>query len=498
MVFEIDVDVAGNADWLQSMRVVPDDPEYLNGRGPGNGGGANAQDSVQGRLIKSYNAVFRSSDCGANAEGGGGFQPGNTCGKNGESGTKDRKGAKRAVAAYEKSMRDRERSVASSIRPLSPGDVKLSEFVRDAVLADASGRSAEFAREMSKRYAGLLSGSSFKKEEFLAKASLWAWIAENPQDKPPESMRIGGKFDDMKSFDDLVELKRSDAIIEMSSGSGDIEDWEQLEYVAQKTIRDRWFEVQLEDDDTMDVISGYADRAADKAGTDPDEFLDDERWVRRALLKLWSNVDTEDRMSFAKDEGLIGGSGSLGEELMGLGITDPASFVGAHDDATVNIVRDFQGNIEINAGGDGVEMLRTVYESNGEKVVLASSFVIDNDSPYKGKGTDIFAQMVRQAREAGFDKIKTNAAAGGDYNGHYTWALIGYDQSVIGLEAGVYAAVRDAFPDADSVQDIISAPGGRDWWFVNGGSMMQAEFDLSDDSRSMRRLRDYLAERSVR
>ena len=57
-------------------------------------------------ILKAYRAVFKSSECGANSQGGGGFQPGNTCG--GKKGGGDASG----------------REPGSGVSPVSPSSMK--------------------------------------------------------------------------------------------------------------------------------------------------------------------------------------------------------------------------------------------------------------------------------------------------------------------------------------------------------------------------------------
>lgn len=162
-----------------------------------------------------------------------------------------------------------------------------------------------------------------------------------------------------------------------------------------------------------------------------------------------------------------------------------------------------------------------------------------------GVGSALFRTQVANAARAGFDYIQTHAAGDweasmepGGMNGYYTWAAMGYDQSIDTLERynrPLAKAIRATFPGAKGVQDIMEAGElpiheptfmrrrrvgflsgqdaneirrrcaetdrklgreprnrdiitGQDWWLAFGGDLHEARFDLTEGSRSQQLL----------
>ncbi len=197
-----------------------------------------------------------------------------------------------------------------------------------------------------------------------------------------------------------------------------------------------------------------------------------------------------------------------------IGDTDPAKLatvVGAPDDATVNVTWNlnvsrvdiehpkFQASVVLHDDTDGKKWIEYEY------------LRVDAEHQGSGIGTDVAAKQIYGAQKYGdgIEYVKLHAAGGAtpmpgftqQYNGYYTWPRLGYDQPIASLAKSnpdAYAKIRAAWPDAESVLDIMATPAGRLWWKQNGVELLDARFDLSPGSRSMQVLEAYLDERAKR
>lgn len=186
-----------------------------------------------------------------------------------------------------------------------------------------------------------------------------------------------------------------------------------------------------------------------------------------------------------------------------------ASIVGAPDNAKVTKIVSFRGRPVINIKHADFNAKRTLYkDKDGNKVIENTEFFMKESAQGKGIGTQVFTDQVNYAKDNGFNYIKCHAAKASakppPYNGYYTWARMGYDQSLSdpkGIRKGeehVWKATREKFPEAKTVLDVMSTKEGRDYWKANGVDMLNARFDLTPGSRSLRVLEAYEAERAAR
>ncbi len=176
---------------------------------------------------------------------------------------------------------------------------------------------------------------------------------------------------------------------------------------------------------------------------------------------------------------------------------DIASLAGAPDDALVEYqIQKRPGNvsmIDIDVQHPEFEAHRRLIHSPQRHIRNEGLFVND-ESQGKGIGSDVFVRQVEQARLKGFDKITTHAAKENiqepnkPLSGYSFWPTVfGFDQSLQDIDdLDVLRKVYKEFPKARTVQDIVRAPGGADWWRAHGTDLFNAEFDLRDDSPSMR------------
>lgn len=258
--------------------------------------------------------------------------------------------------------------------------------------------------------------------------------------------------------------------------------------------------LQIDEDEAISQITdaynsrkSWALRLVDPKMDEAAESACDADCLREAADNEVSNMSSDELFERGQQSGAIMGGDDDAEgtspELEDMGVDDAASFVGAPDGTSVFV----NGTSVSVTGPGGLDIDRTFGEDSDGKYVHADLFKVG--SVHKGKGHEIFGQMVAQARAAGFSRIETHAAGncGGYYNGYYTWAAFGYDMDL--SEVYGVSKVQAAYPDAETVQDVMHSPGGRDFWYVYGSSMNDAKFDLSDGSRSMRSFQAYLNEK---
>jgi len=155
--------------------------------------------------------------------------------------------------------------------------------------------------------------------------------------------------------------------------------------------------------------------------------------------------------------------------------------------------------VYITVSGNGYSMTR--YIGKGEDGPYIKNSYFRNENRGEGSGTEIFANQVEAAASLGIKKIKTHAAGPPSFNGYYTWPRFGYDQPLSdtgGIDRDVRERVMRKFPNARTIQDVMKTKEGRDWWRDNGSDLYNMTFDLSPDSKSMKVLKAYQAERAAR
>lgn len=135
--------------------------------------------------------------------------------------------------------------------------------------------------------------------------------------------------------------------------------------------------------------------------------------------------------------------------------------------------------------------LTVIARDNDNEIVLDEMFLQDRGT---GKGTEIFGDIVSNAKQQGYDRIMTTAAGmGGDdsMNGYYTWPRLGFDTEL--PKSAIDRAKAEGF-DVKRLSDLMKTSDGRKYWKENG-FCLELEFDLSDDSYSMETLKEYVSGR---
>ncbi len=195
---------------------------------------------------------------------------------------------------------------------------------------------------------------------------------------------------------------------------------------------------------------------------------------------------------------------SLAHDLFGPGnhYQKIASLTGAQKGANVRLeIRTLRsGDLALRARVDhedntkSYDMERIFYkDENGKKVIVNDGFGVEQKG--QGLGTKIFTDQVKAATEHGFDRIETRASSHRGQNGSYTWARLGYDGKLSTWSLNDLARDPDVpnwLKSATTIHDLITRPGGREWWIKNHSSF-DGVFDLKPGSLSHKIL-DYYNE----
>ncbi len=220
--------------------------------------------------------------------------------------------------------------------------------------------------------------------------------------------------------------------------------------------------------------------------------------------------------------------------------TDEAgSLVGAPDGATVVVSRTGPRELLIKTDHPDYESERHVrYDRRLGGAYIQNDFqgLKDRSKRGGGLGAKVVEAQVEACRKAGVKALRCHAAGDIDtnldegLNGYAVWPKFGYDQPIEELPDYLFTRAQRAFPDAESVLDIIDAPRaivspqdrekvlrrldkldaklgrakkerpeitGEDWWTAFGENLEDAEFDLRDGSRSLKRYEAYMEKKKA-
>lgn len=164
------------------------------------------------------------------------------------------------------------------------------------------------------------------------------------------------------------------------------------------------------------------------------------------------------------------------------------------------------GSYEVELGGSipresgrgeaGVLYRRFFLKPVGRSWVENESIKINNDQQGYGLGATVLARQVDQLGRLGFSKIeatayRNDAQQWANWVGWKVWPKMGYDGP---LTDSVKAILPDHMRHYTMVSDLMETPEGREWWDENGDST-KVEFNLSQGSRSLQVLNEYLAKK---
>ena len=182
-------------------------------------------------------------------------------------------------------------------------------------------------------------------------------------------------------------------------------------------------------------------------------------------------------------------------------ITEWAELVGAPDDARVDVAAANSN------GGPAVEIrmhhrwlegpaIRFVYRDAAGRLATRNEHLHIRDDAPEGVGTRIFAHQVRKARLLGIVYLSAEAAGGPGSTmvGYSVWPKFGFNGAI---PPSVRRKLPPEYQDAGDVLDLLSRPGGFEWWQRHGRGF-EATFDLRNGSLSLATLAAYTDRRGVR
>jgi hypothetical protein len=158
-----------------------------------------------------------------------------------------------------------------------------------------------------------------------------------------------------------------------------------------------------------------------------------------------------------------------------------------------------EGVIEIHATNEGISMARVIDPK--AMTIQNEYFKIEDSSPYKGKGAEIFANQVKEASNQDYKSISAHAAGKGtdyekrgDWNGYYTWPRLGYlpDKSELYRFEGVLEDFnRINNTDVKNLGELMATKEGQSYWKKRGFEF-SGYFDLKKNSYSQKTLKNYI------
>jgi GNAT superfamily N-acetyltransferase len=186
-----------------------------------------------------------------------------------------------------------------------------------------------------------------------------------------------------------------------------------------------------------------------------------------------------------------------------------AKLCGYRDDTTEVMVshESRPSKLVMSSYGPGYRNIRQLTrDENGDLVLKNVIFTVDEDYQKKGIGAEVFSRQVEQARKMGVKRIETNALRaddedgkpGGEANGYATWPKFGYDahinmKDMAGIEDTLKKGLKKnpEYKNVTKISEIMKTPEGREWW-TKYGITFDMEFDLSDNSHSMKIFNAYM------
>lgn len=210
-----------------------------------------------------------------------------------------------------------------------------------------------------------------------------------------------------------------------------------------------------------------------------------QKWEKASAVKLPQNEEEKKKLTDA-----------WSKLLPDVPIHAAGNLVGAKG-AEVSVRLTPDGDLFFHVNDLAYEAERALSKEDG-KLVMWNRFIEMRGSVQgKGIGAGVFERQVESCRRAGISAIECDAA-GPPLNGYYTWPRLGYDQP-IALISEKHKKVKDEikqkWPDAETVLDVMATPEGREWWKKNGVELSRAKFDLAEGSRSLRILDAYRQEK---
>ncbi len=193
----------------------------------------------------------------------------------------------------------------------------------------------------------------------------------------------------------------------------------------------------------------------------------------------------------------------LARALFGTGIAEAtwAALVGAPDGAVIEVL------VDSSDAGPAIQLrlhhpwlvgpaIRYVYRDRDGRVAVRNVYLQVDDAAPPGIATRILAHQVAAAKMLGVDYLTAEAAGGpaSPLIGYFVWARLGYTGPI---PDRVRQRLPAVYRDAVDVLDLVTRPGGAEWW-RRYGQAFEATFDLREGSRSLDALTAYTLRQGIR
>lgn len=275
-----------------------------------------------------------------------------------------------------------------------------------------------------------------------------------------------------------------------------------------RTLGKDYFE-NLSDEDKEKILGKETFLAYKEHGLTLDDFVtfrNDKRFgksvSRKPLAKILSEKGISDDKNFEEINlpknikvSFEYGTKKKLQTLLGKKLKDDevGALVGAFDDAKISVTKAGE-NLFFNINHPLISRQeRTLGRDYANRLYFHNDYFRASANAPKGTGAKSFTVQALTAKKFGIEYVHTFAA--GEYgnkrfNGYYTWARMGYDAELTDEDR---AALPKKFKNIKTLNELMLA-GGKDDWKIKG-TERDMIFDLSDDSDSLKILKNYLLER---
>jgi hypothetical protein len=156
-------------------------------------------------------------------------------------------------------------------------------------------------------------------------------------------------------------------------------------------------------------------------------------------------------------------------------------------------IKDGERGVQINIQCQEFIAKRILKYNDGLLVLQNSTLMVSEPKQYLG--TKLFTNQIITGQKLGISKFTALASKSKNINGYYTLARFGYAMAKEELEILTKIAEKDKqIKKVKTIADLMSTEKGRDFWLKNGFSFF-AEFDLQENSESLRIFNDYYNEK---
>jgi hypothetical protein len=191
-----------------------------------------------------------------------------------------------------------------------------------------------------------------------------------------------------------------------------------------------------------------------------------------------------------------------------LALAEWAALVGAPDGSTIDVLA---VPSDVNGTNDAVLVrlhhpwldgpaLRVAYHDDRDRLAVRNAYLAVRPESPPGIATRLLALEVRKAVSLRVAYLTLDAAGGpgSPFVGYAVWPRLGFSGPVPEVVRRKLAVLPANHPlrSADDVLDLVSRPGGREWWRANG-TEFHAFFDLSEGSTSRATLGAYTQEKGI-